>query len=88
MLAHWGRSVRNCVGNTSYAAGIKKFEHIIVLTMINGKPRYTVQLRVDSGVMHVSQIADIGNRHLSDVERDAIQSTFQEALKLREKQLS
>jgi hypothetical protein len=88
MLAHWGREVRNCVGNTSYATGIKKFEHIIVLTMINNKPRYTVQLRVDNGVMHVSQIADIGNRRLSDVERDDIQSAFQEALKLREKQLS
>jgi len=56
--------------------------------MIKGKPRYTVQLRVDNGVMHVSQMADIGNRRLSDVERDEIQSAFQEALKLREKQLS
>ncbi len=87
MLAHWGRTVRNCVGSQSYAEGIKKFKHMIVLVMIDNKPRYTVQLTVDNGVMHVSQIADIANARLNDIDRAIVEDQLKMALNVRELQL-
>ena len=39
-LASWGQRVRNCVGSSGYADGIKKFKHLIVLCMIDKKPHY------------------------------------------------
>lgn len=87
-LAQWGQAVRNCVGSANYSEGIRKYRHIIVLVMIDGKPRYTVQLRVDNGMMVVSQIADISNARLDDLERSNVQDAFKQALQLREKQLS
>ena len=88
-LAAWGQAVRNCVGSGStYSEGIKKMKHLIVLCMINNTPRYTIQLTVDNGVMDVRQIADIGNRRLTDIERSNVQEAFQAALQIRESQLS
>jgi hypothetical protein len=87
MLAHWGRAVRNCVGSQSYADGIKKYRHMIVLVMIDNKPRYTVQLTVDKGVMHVSQIADVGNARLNDIDRAIVEDQLKKALYIREVQL-
>ena len=87
-LAHWGRAVHNCVGNDSYMEGIKKYRFLIVLCMIKGTPRYTVQLKVDNGMMHVSQIADVGNRRLDDAERSGVEDAFKEALQQRESELS
>ena len=88
-LAAWGRAVRNCVGGGhGYADGIKKMTHLIILTMINGQPRYTIQLSVDNGVMTVNQIADIGNRRLSDFERFNVENAFRLALTKREEQLT
>ena len=87
-LSQWGQAVRNCVGSSNYAEGIRKYRHMIVLVMVDGKPRYTVQLRVDNGMMVVSQIADIGNRRLDDSERSDVQDAFKQSLQLREKQLS
>ena len=34
-------------------------KHLIILCMIENKPRYTIQLTVDNGVMSVVQIADV-----------------------------
>jgi hypothetical protein len=87
MLAHWGRAVRNCVGSHSYADGIKKYRHMIVLVMIDNKPRYTVQLIVENGVMHVSQIADVGNARLNDIDRAIVEHQLKKALYIREVQL-
>ena len=88
-LAAWGRAVRNCVGSGhGYADGVKKMKHLIILTMINNAPRYTIQLTVNNGVMTVNQIADISNRRLSPVEHDNVQDAFKTALTLREEQLS
>ena len=87
-LAHWGRAAHNCVGSSNYVEGIKKYKFMIVLCMIGGKPRYTVQLKVDSGMMHVSQIADVGNKRLDDQERSAVEQAFSVALQQRESQLS
>ena len=56
--------------------------------MIDGSPRYTVQLTVDNGVMTVNQIADIGNRRLSDFERSNVEDAFKLALTKREEQLT
>ena len=86
-LAHWGRAAHNCVGSSNYVEGIKKFKFMIVLCMIGGKPRYTVQLKVDNGMMHVSQIADVGNKRLDDQERSAVEQAFSAALQQRESQL-
>ena len=86
-LAHWGRAAHNCVGSSNYVEGIKKYKFMIVLCMIGGKPRYTVQLKVDSGMMHVSQIADVGNKRLDDQERSAVEQAFSAALQQRESQL-
>ena len=86
-LAHWGRAAHNCVGSSNYVEGIKKFKFMIVLCMIGGKPRYTVQLKVDNGMMHVSQIADVGNKRLDDQERSAVEQAFSSALQQRESQL-
>lgn len=88
-LAAWGRAVRNCVGGGhGYAEGVKKMKHLIVLCMIDNKPRYTVQLTVDNGVMTVNQIADIGNKRLTDVERSNVEDAFKCALQQRESQLT
>jgi len=86
-LAHWGRAVHNCVGGSSYMEGIKKFKFMIVLCMIKGTPRYTIQLKVDTGVMHVEQIADVSNKRLNDEERSAVQQAFADALQQRNSQL-
>ena len=88
-LAAWGRAVRNCVGGGyGYAEGIKKMKHLIVLCMIDGKPRYTVQLTVDNGIMNVDQIADISNARLDAHQRSEVEDAFKKALQQRESQLS
>tara|TARA_R100000988_G_scaffold78045_1_gene41932 strand:+ start:527 stop:2356 length:1830 start_codon:yes stop_codon:yes gene_type:complete len=88
-LAAWGRAVRNCVGGGhGYAEGVKRMKHLIVLAMVDGKPRYTVQLTVDNGIMNVDQIADIGNRRLDDIERSTVQEAFSYALQKRTQQLN
>jgi len=79
-LADWGRAVRNCVGNSSYASAINRKRYFIVLAMVNHKPRFTIQLKLSDGVLVVDQIADIGNRRLSDEERDFVQKSIAYAL--------
>lgn len=88
MLAHWGRTVRNCVGSHGYADGIKKYRHMIVLVMIDSTPRYTVQLTVDCGIMHVAQIADVANKNLNTFDRNLVEQQLQQALQIRERQLT
>ena len=87
-LSMWGQAVRNCVGSHGYADGIKKFKHLIVLAMIDGKPRYTIQLNVDNGVMSVVQMTDLSNSRLSDEQRAELEDAFKLALQKREKQLT
>jgi len=88
-LAAWGRAVRNCVGGGyGYAEGIKKMKHLIILCMIDNKPRYTVQLTVDNGIMNVDQIADISNARLDSHQRGQVEDAFKKALQQRELQLS
>ena len=87
-LAKWGKAVRNCVGSANYAEGIKKFRHLIVLAMIDGKPRYTIQLTVDNGMMNVTQMADVSNKRLTIDQRQVLESIFSQALQEREKQLA
>ena len=79
-LADWGRAVRNCVGNSSYAGAINRKRYFIVLAMVDHKPRYTIQLKLSDGVLVVDQIADIGNRRLSEPERDFVQKSIAYAL--------
>jgi hypothetical protein len=79
-LADWGRAVRNCVGNSSYASAINRKRYFIVLAMVDHKPRYTIQLKLSDGVLVVDQIADIGNRRLSDPEKDFVEKSIAYAL--------
>lgn len=88
-LAAWGQAVRNCVGNaSSYKEGIKKRTHFIVLAMIDGKARFTIQLKVRNAVMSVEQIADIGNRRLDEANRELYQQAFAQALQIANSQLA
>lgn len=84
-LATWGKVVRNCVGNVStYADGVNKNKHFIVLGMINNNPYFTMQLSLDCGVLTVKQIVSLSNRRLSDVEQHKYNTMFQQALQVRE----
>ena len=88
-LAQWGRAVRNCVGNASfYAEGVKKKKHFIVLGMVNHKPTFTIQLKVDDGVMTVVQVVSVANRRLTPEETAEYGEVFKTALLQREAQLN
>lgn len=88
-LAQWGRAVRNCVGNSSvYAEGVKKKKHFIVLCMVDRKPTFTIQLKVDDGVMSVVQIVSVSNRRLTPEENVEYGEVFKTALLQREAQLN
>jgi hypothetical protein len=88
-LAAWGQAVRNCVGNaTSYADGVRKKQHFIVLCMINNQPQFTVQLKVSTGMMIVDQIAGVSNASLTSEQREDYTQVFGQALQEREKVLA
>ena len=88
-LAQWGQAVRNCVGNaSSYAEGIRKKQHFIVLCMVDGAPRFTIQLEVNMGLMSVKQIVGMHNSRLTEADRDLYSAAFRQALQSREEQLS
>jgi hypothetical protein len=83
-LSAWGQAVRNCVGNaSSYAEGVRKKKHFIVLCMVDGKPQFTVQLTVDMGMMTVSQIVGTSNQRLTQEQKDAYTEAFGKALHLQ-----
>jgi hypothetical protein len=88
-LASWGQAVRNCVGNaTSYADGVRKKQHFIVLCMIDNQPQFTVQLKVSNGMMTVDQIAGVSNASLTSGQREDYTQVFGQALQQREKVLA
>jgi hypothetical protein len=88
-LAQWGQAVRNCVGNaSSYAENVRKKQHFIVLCMVDGAPRFTIQLEVNMGLMSVKQIVGMHNSRLTEADRDLYSAAFRQALQSREKQLS
>ncbi len=88
-LSAWGQAVRNCVGHAnSYKEGIKKRTHLIVLAMIDGKARFTIQLKVRNAIATVDQIADIGNRSLKDTDRELYQQAFGKALEIANAKLA
>lgn len=79
-LAEWGRAVRNCVGGSGYAEGVKKKKHFIVLCMYENKPKFTVQLKVEGERMHVVQIVGQSNSRLSSEESAMYTEAFTTAL--------
>ena len=88
-LSQWGEAVRNCVGAADlYANNVKAKKAFLVLCMCNGKPQFTVMLKVSDGVMHVDQIVGLSNARLNDIERSNYENMFSKALQLREKELS
>lgn len=88
-LSQWGEAVRNCVGAAdSYANNVKAKKAFLVLCMCNGKPQFTVMLKVSDGVMHVDQIVGLSNARLNDIERSNYENMFSKALQLREEELS
>lgn len=87
-LAIWGQAVRNCVGSAgSYAEGVKKKRHFIVLCMLDGVPRFTIQLQMRDGSMFVQQIKDVSNSRLDKELESCYATTFEMALKARAEQL-
>jgi hypothetical protein len=87
-LAAWGQAVRNCVGNaSSYADGVRKKKHFIVLAMLDNKPTFTIQLEVDMGMMSVKQIVGTSNARLTSDQQDSYTKAFAQALKLQESRL-
>jgi len=82
-LAEWGRAVRNCVGSAGYAERVRKKRNFIILAMVENQPRYTIQLTLDRGVLHVDQIADVANARLNEQERSDTEKLFKEALNIR-----
>jgi hypothetical protein len=87
-LAQWGQAVRNCVGiSSTYANNVKAKKEFLVLCLVDGKPQFTVQLKVSNGVMDVVQIASVSNASPLSKEREQYQSRFAEALKIRESEL-
>jgi hypothetical protein len=87
-LAAWGQAVRNCVGDaSSYADGVRKKKHFIVLAMLDNKPTFTIQLEVDKGMMSVKQIVGTCNARLTDDQKDSYTKAFAQALKLQESRL-
>jgi len=87
-LAAWGQAVRNCVGDaSSYADGVRKKKHFIVLAMLDNKPTFTIQLEVDKGMLSVKQIVGTCNARLTDDQKDSYTKAFAQALKLQESRL-
>ena len=87
-LLAWGEAVRNCVGDVKeYAEGVRKKRHFIVLCMVDNKPQFTVQLKVDMGMMSVSQIVGMSNQRLTDEQKDAYTQAFSKALHSRNDEL-
>lgn len=82
-LSQWGQAVRNCIGTGGYAGDVKKRLQFIVLCMLNGKPKFTIQLKLNQGMMSVQQIAGIANARLSDDEKALYTETFKQALAVR-----
>lgn len=83
-LAAWGQAVRNCVGSaTNYAEGVKKKQHFIVLCMVDNVPRFTIQLKVNHGMMSVVQIADVSNQRLTSEQQEDYTAAFGQALTMR-----
>lgn len=82
-LGQWGQAVRNCVGTGGYAEDVKKRLQFIVLCMLDGKPKFTIQLKLNHGLMSVQQIAGISNARLNDDEKSLYTETFRQALAVR-----
>ena len=82
-LSQWGQAVRNCVGTGGYAEDVKKRLQFIVLCMLDGKPKFTIQLKLNHGLMSVHQIAGISNARLNDDEKSLYTETFRQALAVR-----
>jgi hypothetical protein len=84
-LAMWGRAVRNCVGSASgYAEGVRKKQHFIVLSMLDGQPQFTIQLKVSNGMMSVDQIRGLCNSTLTVEQKEEYTEVFRVALQTRE----
>lgn len=81
-LADWGRHVRNCVGNSGYAEGVRKKKHFIVLCMRSKKPTFTVQLKLESDRLHVTQIVGLSNSLLTAHESAEYSQAFAKALSM------
>jgi hypothetical protein len=87
-LAAWGQAVRNCVGDaSSYAEGVRKKKHFIVLAMLDNKPTFTIQLQVDMGMLSVKQIVGMSNTRLTGEQQDSYTKAFAQALTLQESRL-
>jgi len=51
--------------------------------MVDGKPKFTVQLKVEMGMMSVSQIVGTSNQRLTQEQKDSYTEAFGKALQLQ-----
>lgn len=87
-LSAWGQAIRNCIGNaSSYAEGVRKKKHFLVLCMLNNEPRFTVQLTVNNGTLFVNQIVGFANSSLSVEDKEKYTNAFAQALQAQESRL-
>ena len=57
------------------------------MIMIDNKPRYTAQIKLESAQLIVDELKDVGNRNLNDDEKSKTQAALQEALTKRTTEL-
>ena len=82
-LSQWGQAARNCIGASGYADEVKKRKSFIVLCMYDNKPRFTIQLTLEHGVLNVKQIKGTSNRVLTALEEVTYSDAFKQALEVR-----
>jgi hypothetical protein len=55
--------------------------------MVDGAPRFTIQLEVNMGLMSVKQIVGMHNSRLTEADRDLYSAAFGKALQAQEERL-
>jgi len=79
-LAHWGKMVRNCVGNGSYSRQVIDRKNFLILVEKDNVPWCTAQFRIEGGVLKSSQIVQIQNRKLTPLEEQCVSQGLTEVL--------
>jgi hypothetical protein len=79
-LAQWGQAARNCVGTGGYSDKVKRKQEFILMIMLDNKPRFTAQLKLQAGILKVVQIKDVSNKTLNIEQKTLVEFCLGEAL--------
>ena len=58
------------------------------MIMLDHKPRYTVQMRLDGKTLRVAQMKDIANRNLNEEQKRDLEEALNKALNRRSDELT